>query len=249
MPPSSVGQRPDFCRILLLGDNGSGKTSLITRFVFNVFSASSISNEAPTAPNRHRTQRMVSSYPCIIELVEAEPLPGASKNGDVHADIVKEIANADAVVLVYSICGLRWHPLHREIGSERDAWRTVPLEGVRRFGNLVKGHVLSEEEGQGSREEEAVMLVLGCQRDREDLRIVKEDDGRALAGELGCGFAEVEVESGCEGINVVIDRLVMQVREQRKWRAGGSCKGERLSTEKDATDATATRFWERMLRR
>lgn len=70
--------------------------------------------------------------------MEAEPQPSRSVDGNVNEEIVKEIANADAVVLVYSICGLRWHPLHREVERERDACRRVPLEGVRRLGGLVK---------------------------------------------------------------------------------------------------------------
>ncbi|KAH7417411.1 hypothetical protein BKA64DRAFT_702180 [Cadophora sp. MPI-SDFR-AT-0126] len=234
------GQRPDFSRIVLIGDNGSGKTALITRFIFNTFPPPSTNSSS--TPKRHRTQRVISSQPCIIELVEAEPQPLASRDGNVNEEIVKEIANADAVVLVYSICGLRWHPLHCEIETERDEWWKMPLEGVKRFAGLVR----DEEEGdgrEGDDEDEVVMMVLGCQKDREHLRIVREERGRDLAAELGCGFAEVEVQSGCEDINAVIDSLVMHVRERRRRRAECSfCK-------ETALPAPTTGFWERILRR
>lgn len=93
-------------------------------------------------------------------------------------------------------------------------------------------------------------MVLGCQRDREELRIVREEDGRALAAELGCGFAEIEVESGCQDVNDFIDRLVMRVRDRRERRAEDSCKQTTLMpAEKSQCAASATGFWDRILRR
>jgi len=221
--------------------------------MFNTFT--SLPSPTPTtAPNRHRTQRLVTFSPCIIELVEAEPQPSHSVDGNVNEEILREIANADAVVLVYSICGLRWHPLHREVERERDAWRRVPLEGIRRLGGLVRrGEERSGKAGEGWGEgeggEEVVMMVLGCQRDREDLRIVREEDGRAVAVELGCGFVEVEVESGCEDVNAVMDSLVVQVRDRRKRRAEDSCEETMELPRRSSSAATATGLWERMLGR
>ncbi|KAG4433451.1 hypothetical protein IFR05_011055, partial [Cadophora sp. M221] len=95
-----VGQRPDFCRILLIGENGSGKTAFLTRFIFNAFLPHPPPTSTTTPTLRLRTHRLISSHPCIIELVEAEPREGGGSDGD--GDMVTEIGNADAVVLVYS---------------------------------------------------------------------------------------------------------------------------------------------------
>ncbi|KAG4427364.1 hypothetical protein IFR05_017152, partial [Cadophora sp. M221] len=87
-------------------------------------------------------------------------------------------------------------------------------------------------------------------RDREELRVVREEEGRKLAREWGCGFAEVEVESGCQDANAVIDTLVKEIRERRRKR------GETEKVEKEGAgigngngQEGGTGFWERILRR
>ncbi|KAH7364096.1 hypothetical protein BKA65DRAFT_490401 [Rhexocercosporidium sp. MPI-PUGE-AT-0058] len=232
-----IGQRPDFCRIVLIGENGSGKTALITRFIFNTFPPPST-----TTPllSRLRTQRLVYSHPCIIELVEAEPREESGSDG--NGDVVKEVGFADVVVVCYSVCGLRWHPVHRD--RKENTALQLPLEGVKRLGGLVRG-VIQDSEGDG---EGGVMMVLGCQRDREDLRIVSEEEGRELAREWGCEFAEVEVESGCEGVDAFIDTLVRGVRERRRRRADVERIGKEVSVTGKIV-GTAAGILERILRR
>ena len=141
--------------------------------------------------------------PCIVELQEI-----AQQVNLLGANFAFHIRNADAVIIVYSVCGLSWR-------------QTEPLSAVRGFYRDVKR---AAEENQMR---EFPVTVVGTQCDTECGRIVGKEEARKTAKTLGCRFLEWSAKEGdadvLDGlVSDIVGDIMRQMEKGASWRGNNA---------------------------
>jgi GTPase KRas protein len=154
----------------------------------------------PTIEDTYRKQIVVHDKPCIVELQDiAQQVNLFGDNFSLH------VRNADAVIILYGVCGLSWRQTER-------------LSAVRRFYRDV------ERAAKENQMREFPVGIVGTQCDTECRRVVAEKEARKTAKTLGCRVLEWSAK---EGDGDVLDGLVSDIVGDimRQREKGASSKG------------------------
>ncbi|KAH8589290.1 P-loop containing nucleoside triphosphate hydrolase protein [Bisporella sp. PMI_857] len=188
-PPENSQAFVEMYKIAVIGGPRSGKTSLLMRFLYDVFTDEA---EHPGEQKSYSKEIEIDGSPCILQFLETT----ISKVED--SGSFAGIEECDAVIIVYSIC--------------EDPWRASIQERIRMRYNLVK----EIKKRQGLDSTEFPILILGTKKDHVAERVIDIEKVEAIAAELRCLFGECSAKFNMDGkVEELIIGLLRIVKAQR----------------------------------
>lgn len=180
-------------KLVVLGGAEVGKTALTLQLLVGQF----LQFYEPTIEDVYQKQVAIDGEPCKLEILDTgwEYRPAF---GD------QWIKSGEGFILVYSVTSRESFQVIRELHSQ--IWKVKRSTATGYLDSLRLGNI--------------PVMIVGCKNDRKQ-RAVSYGEGTALAGELGCKFAEVSAESYHDVEKAFYD-VARWLRSQRQ-QGRGTC--------------------------
>lgn len=184
-------------KLVLIGDPGAGKSSIVTRLCFDFFDGFN-----PTEPSISAISYadiVIDGEACVLQLLDTGH-PEEGTVAELAADEKKKwVQESDGVVIVYDVC--------------KRPWRETPMQRVWFHWEYVQ-ELTKSKDGGDRRQNTFPIMVLGAQNDRVEDRVVQVEEGDMISEGLGCLFGEVSAKNG--EVERQILRLVRMIREKKR---------------------------------
>ncbi|XP_046339944.1 ras-related and estrogen-regulated growth inhibitor-like [Haliotis cracherodii] len=188
-------QRP--FRIVILGQNGVGKSALTVRFMTRRF----IGEYDPYLEKVYSCTRYVEGESMNFEILDTAAQDENSRTED-------NIRWADAYILLYSIAD---RCSFNECSRLRFLINSYAKRHHRKSTSLPFPEVTCSS---------APVILIGNQADRCHDRMISTEEGRARAAELGCArFYEISVRESVDCVQKIFEDLYTHQRKTKKFRS------------------------------
>ncbi|KOC11392.1 Ras-like protein [Aspergillus flavus AF70] len=184
---------PDKVKVVIVGDEGVGKSALILRLCFDHFSGT---HEA-TADDSIRKSTVVDGQECILDIID-------TAGREQYATLIEEwIRQGEVFVLVFDV-------------ASRESFTHVRkyYDQVRKIKQVVDDHSINPPATHPGAPFFAPLILVGNKSDLQHKRAVSETEGMELGKEL-CG--EYVEASARDNVNVeaAFNKAVRNIRERR----------------------------------
>ncbi|POW17197.1 hypothetical protein PSTT_00668 [Puccinia striiformis] len=193
-------------KIVLLGDGGVGKTTLIIQLCLNKF----MDGYDPTIEDSYRKHLIIDEQPCILEILDTA--------GQVLSTAYCPFVNADlqSIVRYFGCRGV--YCFEGSVDTEGEGFVLVysitarsTFERIERF----RSQILRVKDT-----ESMPIILVGNKADKVNEREVGEDEGLACARKMGCDFVETSAKTrlNVEAAYFNLIRAIMALREGDRKR-------------------------------
>ncbi|KAE8361833.1 ras family-domain-containing protein [Aspergillus caelatus] len=205
---------PDKVKVVIVGDEGVGKSALILRLCFDHFS----NTHEATADDSIRKSTVVDGKECELDIID-------TAGREQYATLIEEwIRQGEVFVLVFDV-------------ASRESFTHVRkyYDQVRKIKEIVDDHSINPPATHPGPPHFAPLILVGNKSDLQHKRAVSESEGMGLAKEL-CG--EYVEASARDNVNVeaAFNHAVRKIRK-RRYEADHS-----LFSQADGTATTTKRY-------